>query len=154
MCAGLEASCRRNSKLLAKSALLLPQTPDLSFHPLRGQHPSSPRRPLPRILTFAAPGSVPRSAFFLRSRDPSAPPNKTKHASFQRQRLAPSSCSQGEPRVSKRNTWPVPLGQERGVEVTVQPPRAQDLPLGCPPRWAGWGDSGTVPPYLAPHTMV
>jgi hypothetical protein len=77
MARGYKASCKRNTKLLAKYAFLPSQTPDLSFLPFSGPSPSSWWRPLPRILTFAALDSVRRSPFGVR-RTP-APPNKTKH---------------------------------------------------------------------------
>lgn len=131
--------------MLKKSALFSPQTPDLSLHPLRGRHPSSPPRPLPRILTFAAPGSERRRPAFWVPGTPSLCSSKSnKTRSFQalkRQRLVASSCPRDAPPGLPEKH--VARGQQRDVVARVSVPAAGD-------RLARRGDPAS---YLAPRTL-
>lgn len=110
--AGLQASCRRNSKSPAKSALPPPQTPDLSPAPSRArvQVPAGaphPDRDICRTRRSASP--TPR-----RAPDPCPSRRNKTRAALKCQHLTPSSCSRyAPPPQSEGNTWPVP--KERGV---------------------------------------
>lgn len=146
--AGLKASCKRNSKLLAQYALFPPTpTPDRSFHPLRGPRPSFPRRPLPRILTFAALASMRRPPFRVRGTPPSLQIKQNTRSfkmsalnSFQLFPLRASPSVRG-----KHVACPQRKGSG-GRGVRAGGPRPSPFPSS--PRLEGLGDAGIEPPTL------
>lgn len=136
-----------------KSALFLAQTPDLSFHPPSGPASKLPAEAPPPNLDICSPrlGALPS---LLGSRDPSGPPNQTRHAAFSSKTAAWSSLQAVPgPRLLRglqektRGQSPPRTGEGLGARVTAPWARAGAAPwVPAALGRAGWGDAGTLPP--------